>query len=320
MSAPLRLVTLERLRPLLDRRKVLLAVRQALIRQAEGKVQSPLPGHLIFREPYGDCHIKYGHIAGQATFAVKIATGFYDNPERGLPVNQGLVLVFDAETGVPLTLMLDEGWLTAWRTAAACALAAAALRPARITAVGIIGTGFQAGLAIEWLPETLGDQPFVIWGRDGAKAEDLANEHVRSGRRVRAAGSIEELLAACNVVVTATPSSNALFDAALVRPGTHIVALGADTPGKQELPAELFGRAARILTDDHDQCLDHGDFGNAVRAGFVRPDEDSMLGEALAHAPPRDADDITIVDLTGIAAEDAAVAELFLGLLAAKQE
>jgi ornithine cyclodeaminase len=317
MSSALDVIGIDALRPLLDRKRVLGAVREALIWQAEGRVQSPLPGQLLFDAPYGDCHIKFGHVRGQPTFAIKVATGFYDNPRRGLPVNHGLILVLDAETGAPWVLLNDEGWLTAWRTAAATALAAAALAPPTLHTVGIVGTGLQARLALEWLPETLGGQEFMVWGRSAEQAAWLAAEARRRGQTARAATEIDELLAACQLVVTATPSRAPLFADAQVRPGTHFVGLGADSPGKQELPPALFARAAHILTDDHAQCLDHGDFGNAVRAGYVQADADHMLGALLAgHLTlARGQDDLTIVDLTGLAAEDIAIAGLFADLL-----
>jgi hypothetical protein len=147
VSAALDIVGIDALRPLLDRGRVIAAVRQALIWQSEGKVQSPLPGQLLFAEPHGDCHIKYGHVAGSPTFAIKVATGFYDNPRLGLPVNHGLILVFDALTGAPRVLIKDDGWLTAWRTAAATAIAAATLAPATIREVGVVGTDPAAGPA-----------------------------------------------------------------------------------------------------------------------------------------------------------------------------
>jgi ornithine cyclodeaminase len=319
VTDPLAIVDLDALRPLLDRARVIEVVRRALILQAEGRVQSPPPGQLLFADPHGDCHIKFGHIAGSPTFAIKVATGFYDNPQLGLPPNHGLVLILDARTGAPTLLFRDDGWLTAWRTAAATALAAATLAPAYVEAIGVVGTGLQASLALEWLPETLGDRPCVVWGRSAPKATALAASAARHERPVTAVEHLEELLERCNVVVTATPSRAPLFTAAAVRPGTHLVALGADSPGKQELPAGLFRRAARVLTDDHAQCLDHGDFGVAVRAGLIAADADSMLGAVLGGAAPRTrgATDITIVDLTGIAAEDIAIAGLFSDLLGA---
>jgi ornithine cyclodeaminase/alanine dehydrogenase-like protein (mu-crystallin family) len=319
MKRELQIVGIDVLRPLLHRRKVIDAVRQALIRQAQGKVQSPLPGQLLFRDPPGDCHIKYGHVAGSQTFAIKIATGFYENPRRGLPSNDGLVLLFDANTGTPTVLFKDDGWLTAWRTAAAAAIAAATLGPPEVVEIGIVGTGLQASLALEWLPETLGDKPFVVWGRDFAKATALAGETASKGRRARAVLRIEQLLERCNIVVTTTPSAVPLFSADGVRPGTHVVGVGADSPGKQELPVELFRRAEYVLTDDHAQCLDHGDFGAAVRARAVAADADVMLGRVLESAvkPKRNPLGVTVVDLTGLAAEDIAIAGLFSELLAA---
>ena len=313
----MQIIEVDELKPLLHRGKVIEAVRQALIWQAQGKVQSPLPGQLLFREPPGDCHIKYGHVAGGSHFAIKVASGFYDNPKLGLPSNQGLVLVFDSRTGVPALLLKDDGWLTAWRTAAATAVAASTLGPAEVTTVGIIGTGLQASLALEWLPDTLGDKPFVVWGRDHAKAVSLAGEASSAGRRAIAVEQVAELLERCNVVVTATPSVTPLFTAEQVRPGTHIVALGADSPGKQELPSELFRLASVIMTDDHAQCLDHGDFGAAVRANAVADNADVMLGHVLAGTVKltRRASSITVVDLTGIAAEDIAIAGVFSELL-----
>jgi ornithine cyclodeaminase len=316
-GSALEVIGIDAIRPLLDRRSVLGAVRQALIWQAQGRVQSPPPLALLFQEPRGDCHVKCAHVRGDPTFVIKVASGFYDNPRSGLPVNNGLILVLDAQTGAPRVLFKDDGWLTAWRTAAATALAAAAMAPGEITAIGILGAGLQASLAIEWLPETLGNHPCIIWAREPQKARQLAASVTTASRPVRSAARVEDLMAACNVVITATPSAAPLFPAHLVRAGTHLVAIGADSPGKQELPCELFARAAQVLTDDHSQCLDHGDFGNAVRAGAIRSDADLMLGALLSGSAvrKRDAEDITIADLTGIAAEDAAIADLFSALM-----
>lgn len=317
MSGQLQIIGIDKLKPLLDRQKVIAAVREALILQAEGKVQSPLPGQLLFKEPHGDCHIKYGHVAGSPTFTIKVAAGFYDNPKKGLPALHGLVTVWSAETGQPLALFQDGGWLTAWRTAAATVIAAKAMVPERITEVGILGSGLQSDLAIEWLPELVGPQRFVVWSRTAANAGKLAAARRQAGQDVRAAASPAEVLKSCNLVIAATPSEQALFAAADVRPGTHIVAIGADSPGKQELPAELFPRAAHVLCDDRAQCVDHGDFGFAVRGGLVKEEAGLMLGDVLSGKVKRTRarDDITIADLTGIAAEDIAISGLFSRLL-----
>lgn len=297
---------------------MLAAVRVALIAHARGQVQSPLPGQLLFPRLHGDCHIKFCALSEGERFIVKVATGFYENPRRGLPVNSGLVALFDATTGAPRVIFADQGWLTAWRTAAAAALAAHALAPRSISAIGVIGTGLQATLATQWLPETLGARPFVIHGRDPKKAEQLARSVRDAGGQARCARTLDDLFATANVIVTATCAETPLFPARLVPAGVHIVALGADGPGKQELPETLFSRATLIASDDHEQCLRFGEFGIAVRAGACSSDRDVPLGHLLSGdvGVARDERAITIADLTGIAAEDLAIAELFAQCLA----
>jgi ornithine cyclodeaminase len=86
-----------------------------------------------------------------------------------------------------------------------------------------VGTALQASIALQWLPDTLGEKPFVVWGRDFAKATALAGQAASQGRRALAVARIEELLERCNIVVTATPSAVPLFTADGVRPGTYII-------------------------------------------------------------------------------------------------
>jgi ornithine cyclodeaminase/alanine dehydrogenase-like protein (mu-crystallin family) len=295
----------------LNKRAVIDAVRDALIRHSRGEVQSPMPGHLLFEEANGDCHIKFGQMVGSPNFAIKVATGFYDNGKRGLPVNNGLIMVFDAQTGVPVSLFQDEGWLTAWRTAAATALAAHILTPKPDSKVGVFGTGLQGQLAVEWIAELMPGASFALYGRDAVRTQAVANK-----LGITASLSAEDMLATCDIIVTATPSGHALFDAALARPGMHFVGVGADGPEKHELPEALFARAAITVTDDHRQCMTLGDFGRAVRAGQIHETADQSLGALLSSgAVDRPNNAITIIDLTGIAAQDIAIANLFAEVL-----
>lgn len=312
MSDPLPTYALKDIRPLLQRGEVIAAVREAVIRHSAGEVQSPMPGQLTFPEVNGDCHIKYGHIRGADQFVVKIATGFYDNPQSGQPVNNGLMLLFDSRTGAPRCLFQDEGWMTAWRTAAAVALAAHCLAPRPAPHVGIIGTGQQAQLATQWVPEVLPGATFMLLGRDASRTRETAD---RCGARV--APSMASLLSNSDIVITTTPAAHALFAAEDAHPGQHFVAVGADGPEKQELPPQLFGRASVILTDDHAQCLALSDFGRAVRTGVIAADTDRALGDVLGarFALERKPAEITIADLTGLAAQDIAIANLLFGKL-----
>ncbi len=306
----MRILRLPQLQEAFDQGAILYAVERALIDHAAGRVQAPLPGQLLFTDPPGDCHVKYGHLAGADTFAVKVATGFYANAAQGLPVNNGLILTFDARTGAPTALLLDEGWLTAWRTAAATALAATRLAPAQARSFGVAGAGLQATLALEWIGLLRPDWRAFLWARDGAKASDLAG---RTGAHPLRA--IDDLIAQADVVITTTPSTAPLFAADRARPGQLFVGIGADSPGKQELPPDLFARAAWVAVDDLAQAADHGDWGSAVRLGLSAPDAAILLGNMLAGTaqPDWSRGDVGIVDLTGIAAEDVAIAGLFAG-------
>ena len=306
------LITLESIQASLTEADILDAVQGALVAQARGQVNSPPPGMLQLDDPKGECHIKYGHLDGSDTFVIKIACGFYENPKIGLSANNGMMLVFDAKTGAPVCILDDKGWLTNARTAAAGALAARAGAPPGVASLGIIGSGEQAELQAKWTARLLGIESVVVYGRTARHVEDYAERMARDGFSVTIAPDIASLMKRCNLVITTTPSNAALILADDVRPGTHIVAMGADNPGKQELEAALFPRAAVIMVDDHDQCVHHGDLGHAVRGGLVGDDADIDLGAVLAGDKPGrlSDDDITIVDLTGIAAEDMAVAGL----------
>lgn len=288
------------------------AVRNALIAHGDGAIICPPPGELLFANPRGDCHIKYGSMRGCDAFVVKVATGFYENPALGLPVNNGVVLLFSAKTGGLIATFNDEGWLTSWRTAAAGALAAVAGCPPTVKRLGIIGTGHQAELQAVWASASLGGVGVTIWGRSPDRASQLALRLQDKGVQADTASTVEYLLHRCNVVISCTSSTDPIVLADHVQTGTHIVSIGADSSGKAELDPALFSRAGAIATDDHDRCLENGDFGKAVRAGFVAEDADVHVGKVFDGTSRfrLSNSDITIVSLTGVAAQDLAIATL----------
>ncbi|MDH6233120.1 ornithine cyclodeaminase [Mesorhizobium soli] len=314
MATGFPILTLEDIVPLCDPSEITKAVQDALIRHAQGKTVSPPPVQLEFPEAQGDCHIKTGYFRGDRYFAVKVATGFYANPSRGLPVNDGVTMVFDTHTGTPVALLRDAGWLTSWRTAAAGALAAAAGAPPGACTLGIVGTGHQAQLQAEWIAEHLNMERIVVWGRSADRAEALASALCAKGLTAVAVASIQELCAETRLIVTCTPSASAVVPTQAVQAGTHIVAVGADSPGKQELEPSLFARASVIAVDDREQCLHHGETSHALRERLLVASDVVLLGDILAgRAKGRlSADEVTITDLTGIAAQDVAMASLVL--------
>ncbi|KJZ56537.1 ornithine cyclodeaminase [Pseudomonas marginalis] len=307
------------LRTVLKRDDMLRVVRDACMQHAQHNVISAKSGELLFQEPPGDCHIRLGYLRGGETFVVKLAMGFYENPSKGLDTNNGLMLVFSSHTGKIIAILNDEGWLTSWRTAAAGALAAKAGAPPQVTALGILGTGHQAEHQAHWAAHLLGTDRVFIWGRDPAKAARLAEKLGHHGLSVHALATVEEVFEYCNVVITCTPSTQAIVPVSVVKPGTHIVALGADSQGKQELDPHILAMAQVIMTDDHRQCAERGELGHALRAGLVTNTADISLGHVLAGSLQGriNADDVTVADLTGLAAQDIAIATLAVGLVRA---
>ncbi len=287
------------------------AIKNAYISSAKGQVQAPPVTHLGFERHNGDCHVKTGHIAGTDAFVIKIATGFYDNPAQGLPSSNGLNILFSATNGAPLAILRDEGWLTDMRTGLGGAVASCALGAAGFERVLIVGTGLQCRHQARCLQALVPERRlnFIIWGRDAAKAAAAAEDLAADGLRAQAA---PDLLAACRdaqIIVTTTPTQSPLLERDWIAPGTHITAIGADSPGKQELATELTANADLLVCDDAEQSLDHGEFHAARSAGLIDSRRVTALGLILSGDHPGRSSDaqITIADLTGLAVQDAAI-------------
>ncbi len=275
------------------------AVRSALIAHAEGRTSVPAPMVLEFPQYAGDTHVKAGHVAGTPSFVVKVASTFGS-------INNGLVLAVDATNGQPAAVLADEGKLTAWRTAAAGALITDAMTPVGVDEVAVLGTGQQALLQVLWLRELRPLRRVKVWGRRPEAVERLCTQ-------LRAADlhATPDGLSGAPCVITTTAAREPL-PAEAFRGAVHITGIGTDMPGKGELPAEVFA-GAFVATDDHAQCLHHGDFGNAVRAGVIEADHDVPVGEVLRDGTQRNQQ--SVADLTGVGATDAAVAGAILAQL-----
>lgn len=277
------------------------AVRDALIAHAEGRTSVPAPMVLDFPEHAGDCHVKAGYVDGSPYFVVKIASTFAS-------VNNGLMLLVDATNGAPAAVLADEGMLTAWRTAAAGALITDAMTPADVDEVAVLGTGEQARMQVQWLRELRPLRRVKVWGRRPEAVDALCAAFAEDGLDARP-DALDG--AAC---VIATTAAREPLPAEAFRSAVHVTGIGTDMPGKGELPVEVFA-GALIATDDHEQCLDHGDFGNAVRAGVVGNDVDLAVGAVLRDGVDRSRR--SVADLTGIGAADAAVASAVLAKVTA---
>jgi ornithine cyclodeaminase len=294
----------------IEPKQVIAAMERAFAAYSNGEAVVPPVGQLDFEEPPGDCHIKYGYLKGGATFTVKIATGFWKNPQRGLASSNGVVLVFSSTTGELLTIFQDEGFLTDMRTAAAGAVAAKYLAPRDIACIGIIGSGLQARLQLDYLREVTTCRRVRLWARsaDRARAVTVADFDIE------VVASPAEAAAGAQLIVSTTASRSWLLGAADVQPGTHITAVGADGGGKQELDPRLIALAAVRAVDSLSQCAKFGDCSHALDQGLIELKDLVELGQVIQNPAlqRRRERDITIADLTGVAVQDMAIAELAL--------
>lgn len=288
------------------------AVRHGLIQMARGRAISPEALELQFPTRRGEVHVRAGYVAGADNYAVKSASGFYENVDLGLPTADGLTLICDARTGQLRYLVLDRGLLTDLRTAAAGALSVDALARADVSVATILGAGIQARLQLRALLKVRDPRTLHVWARSRKHATDFAREAEAIHKLdvqvfATAASAVEH----ADVVITATAATEPILVTEAVRRGTHVTAVGSDTPDKQELAPELLAAADKTVIDGMSATAHAGELFRAIEQGFVTKDSvHAELGQVLAGLRPgRQADDeLTIADLTGLGVEDAAIA------------
>ena len=286
-------------------------IREAF--RADGEGHTLVPNVINFEIPAarGEFHIKTAYIEGVPYVAVKVASGFYDNAARGLPSGSGLMALFDAHTGMPAALLLDNGFLTDIRTGAAGAVAADMLARARIDTVGVIGSGIQARHQIRCLRTVRDFRRILAWSPSQVHLAAYCGEMRDEGYDAQPAARIEDVCRAADVLITATPSRRVLVQSEWLHEGMHITAVGSDSPGKQELAEDCLGRADILVVDRLAQCAAFGELRHAIDAGMMTAaNVYAELGLVVAGRKPGRTNDrqITIADLTGVGFQDTAIA------------
>lgn len=289
-------------------------IEEAFASLARGAVVMPPVLSMALPDINAEVDVKTAYVPGLDGFAIKVSPGFFDNPSRGLPSLNGLMVLLSAETGLVTAVFLDNGYLTDIRTAAAGAVAARHLAPEDTATAGIIGTGVQARLQLIAAAKTRALREALIWGRDMERAERLAAEIGRSlGIKASACADRADLVARSQLVVTTTPARTPVLDADWLHEGLHITAMGADQDDKNELDPQIFARADRIVCDRVSQCRMLGELRSAFAEGIERTDiaelGDVVLGNTSGRTRP---EDITVCDLTGTGVQDTAIATLAL--------
>ena len=272
------------------------AVEEAFLLHAQHR--SVGPASLSLHVEGGAFHVK-GAALGRS-LAVKVNGNFFDNPARGLPRIQGLIVLADASDGRPLAI-LDSIDITILRTGAATAVAAKHLALPDAHTLLICGCGLQGRVSIEAIRRVRDIDEVLLYDIDPVRAAALAAE---------VGGRVVDPGAGADIIVTCTPSRSAFLDHA--RAGTFIAAVGADSSEKQELAPSLMASSA-VIVDDLAQCASFGDLRGAIAAGTMsEQDVRGTLGDVVAGITSgrRSNEEVVIFDSTGTALQDVAAAAI----------
>ena len=301
----MKVISLDQIRKALPSVDLVDEIERGFVAYSRGDSVVPPVGELILEDPPGEVHIKYGYINGDDYYVIKIASGFYGNKALGIPVGNGMMLMFSQKTGEPVAILHDEAYLTDIRTAVAGTIAAKYLAPSSVECIGIAGTGNQARLQLEYLKPVTGCRKVLLWGRDRSKFDAYIEDMTLHGFAIDTTTDAADLLANCNLIVTTTTATEPVL-VGQARPGTHITAMGSDTLEKQEVDASILAAADLVVADSIPQCLERGEIHQALKVGAIRRDDIVELGRIIAgDAPGRTSDDqVTIADLTGVAVQD----------------
>ncbi|MCK4264671.1 MAG: ornithine cyclodeaminase family protein [Candidatus Aminicenantes bacterium] len=301
-----KIFNLSRIKEVLKKLDPIQTIEEGFIAYSQGKTVVPPVGELIFKNPPGDMHIKYGYIIGDEYYVIKIASGFYENYKLNLPAISGLMLVFKQKTGELACILLDEGYLTNIRTAAAGAVVAKYLAPKNVRCIGIFGAGIQGRMQLKYLETIIKCKDIVVWGINQNELDAYKKDMEPLGYNIQTTLDANEVASKCNLIVTATPSRSPLLHADQIQKGTHITAMGSDTHEKIELDPRILQRADIVVADSISQCLSRGEIYQAIKAGLLEKDNLVELGNVISKKELQRSSEeqTTIADLTGVAIQD----------------
>jgi ornithine cyclodeaminase/alanine dehydrogenase len=293
---------------LLDLQDYLRVVEDAFRLYAEGRTLET--GLLHVDAVNGEFHIKAGGLKGERTyFALKVNGGFFKNRARfGLPNIQGTIILCDGENGYPLALM-DSTAITLGRTGATTGLAARLLARPGAAVAAVCGCGTQGRIQLRAVAHVLPIREAYAWDMEQEVAARFAADMGEElSIDVRVAAAPEVAMRQCDVCITCTPARAPFVHRGMLAPGAFVAAVGADSPEKHEIDAELLA-SARVVVDLLDQCAAVGDLHHALERNLMtREDVHAELGEIVAgRKPGRSSDEeIVVFDATGTGLQDAA--------------
>ena len=278
---------------------------------SKGKTVMPPIMRIDIERYHGESDIKAAYVEGLDSFAIKIASGFFDNPKLGLPSSNGLMVLLDSETGVIKSVLLDEGYLTDTRTAIAGAIAAKYLSNQDASNLGIIGAGIQARLQLKAILLVRKINKINLWARDKVKVDEFIESLKDLKIDINISESCKELASSSDIILTTTPSKKPLLEFDWIKKGTHITAMGSDAEQKNELHPAMIKLCDKYIPDNQPQTTILGELHHAIRENIISPDHKfDDLGSIIIDPSlgRKNKEDITICDLTGTGVQDTAIA------------
>ena len=285
-------------------------VRDAMIALSRGETKQLLRSYIPLSEGriFG---VMPGALGAHAPFGAKLISVFRNNATQGKQSHQGLILLFDPESGAPVCVV-DGGEVTAIRTAAASAVATDALALPNADRLAILGTGEQALTHLRAISKVRNLSSAVIWGRSSEKAEAFAIQHQPEFNfPITTVATVEEAAANADILCTVTAATEPILQGAWVQPGTHVNVVGSSHPGPTEVDNDLVVRS-RFIADSREGILRQGaEFLCAKQAGLIGDDHIvAELGEVLIGKVQgrRSPDEITVYKSIGHIVQDLASA------------
>ena len=277
---------------------------------SKGETVMPPILRLDIKKYHGESDVKAAYIEGLDSFAIKVASGFFNNPSLGLPSSNGLMILLDSETGVLKSILLDKGYLTDIRTAIAGAIASKHLSNPDIETVGIIGAGIQAKLQLQALMLVRSPKKIKVWARDCIKVKKFI-EGFNNIVNIESCLSVEDLVTTSDLIITTTPSSSPLIKSEWLKKGMHITAMGSDADYKNELDPKILAACDLYVPDSQAQTSILGELHHALNDNLISTETIFHDLGAILLDPSlgrKSKDDITICDLTGTGVQDTAIA------------
>jgi ectoine utilization protein EutC len=302
--------------------KAISLVEEGFTHLANGKVSMPPIMRVDVPQNNGEVDVKTAYIEGMDKFAIKISAGFFNNYQIGLPSGNGMMILISSETGVPQSVLLDNGYLTDVRTAAAGAVAAKYLAKEKLETVGVIGAGSQARYQMMALKQVREFQKVIVYGPTTSRVEEFSRE-IENQLQVKVviADSVEMAVKESELVVTTTPSKTPLIKPEWLHPGLHITAMGSDAEHKQELESSVLTKSDLLVCDVKSQCFRLGELHHGLTQGMLSESSNiTELGELTSGRKPGRTNDqqVTVCDLTGTGVQDTVIAIYACNELVAK--